>query len=323
MAYETGSYSSPVDLLGKIAAFATARGWSVTSGGAGGDSPGQYSMESEADGLFIHAIAENSSTRIRSMPASGYTSSGTDFFAHSGSANNTSTLTQHVILQPLSGAGVAYHLFGNDSAPRFIHVVAEPTAGHFIHWSFGTIQKYGTWTGGGYSTATSWLPTSTVAGNQAILFDSRSPISASKQYLRCDGLLGRSSPAWSQSAGSLSLGTINGANYPVQTIARQMNPWTGRTSLAPIYSILKAADTDSLLNTSRALILGVYQDVRFVSMDGRNPGEVLTLGSDEWLLFPLRWKPPAPSLAGGIFDCGGSSPDSHSNNFGYAYKRVT
>jgi hypothetical protein len=280
-------------------------------------------MQSAADGLFIHAIAENANSRIRSMPASGYTSSGTQFYAHTGSANNTATVAQHGILSPISGAGVAYYLFGNDASPRYIHCVVEVTSGRFLHWSFGTLLKRGTWTGGGYNHPMFWSTASNTAANQTIPFDVGAPETNSKRYTRCDGLLARSSPAWSQSVGSLTKGVLNANTDPVRYLAASgLNDWTQRSTLAPLYAILKRLDADTISNTTRALHLGEFQDVRFISMEGRNPGDILTIGSDNWHVFPIREKPSSPDTGSSAYSITGTAPNHHTNLSGLAYRET-
>lgn len=325
MPFETGTFSSPVDLLGKVATFAENEcGWDVNSGGTGGDSPGQYSMNSDEDGLWVHAIAENSNTRIRSMPASGYTGSGTNFFAHTGSANNTSTVAQHVILSPISGAGVSYYLFGNDAAPRYITVVAETSAGVFLHWWFGTLRKFGTYTGGGYDTAQFYGNSAsdnvhTLPGAQSS--GSGTANSSSKHYLRADGLLGKSSPFWTQQPWRNCQGILSGVGDVTRTlVAGGAQQLTGRSLLAPVYAALKNNEGDSM-NSSRLIYLGEVQNTRVISMDGRNAaGEVLTIGGDSWYVFPARSKPSSPSTGESALSVVNNA--NHSNNMGFAYKRV-
>ena len=322
MAFETGVSTSPMDLLDKVRTFAAGVGWSVTTGGAGGDGPlGQVSMESAADGVFIHAISEAASHRIRSMIATGYTGPSTQFYAHAGSANNSATVSDHVHVRApnFGGTHVAYWLFGNASAPRYIHCVVEVTAGKFLHWSFGTISKFsaGAWTGGGYNTGMFW-PDSVPTGS-SWPFSHRPGTANAKAYMRADGLLGAGTPGWKRDFGTVANGLSDTNSFTNWLMAGGLNSFTQRSVLAPIYAKVEQSESGGV---QQNMILGVFPDVRMVSLDGRIPGEVLTVGSDDWYVFPVREKPASPATGSSAYSMTGSAPNHHFNLLGLAYKRT-
>ena len=318
MAYSTGVTTSPVDYLTQIETFANANGWTVATGGTGGDSPlGQVSMSS--DGIFVNAIAEAASNRIRSMIATAY-SSGTQFYAQSGAAGGgSSTVSTHTVLGLLSGmSSNNYYLFGNTSSPRYVHAVLEIAAGKFLHWMFGTCAKYGTFTGGGYNTCLYWDPSTNVGIH--VPFAWRPAVTQCTSYLRADSLLGGGSPQWKKDLGFLMYNSGLGAQNLTPILAAPgLNNLTMRSHLLPNFLKIEQTETGGVQNN---IVIGHTPDLRFISMDGRAPKDELTIGTDTWKVFPVYTKWPSPASSSNVFLIPqGSAPNSHSSLAGFAFRK--
>lgn len=295
MAYATGIYTSPDDLLATISTFAAARGWTintnsgVNTGGAGFTNK-QRSFTS--DSLTVNIVPDTGlGGALKAQPSTAWVNNSTAFYNHTGSPNTSGNVSTTVNMNQIgTGSGVAYHLFGNDSSPRYVHVVVEVTAGVYSHFAFGTLTKYGTYTGGGYVTSLSWsvsnwsqigLPFSAINRNTT----------NGTQWVRADSLVGLGSPGWREDFGGLS----NNAFTQRLHRAGLSTAWQ-RSPLGPILCFAFATETTNPTTTN--VCLGEVQDMRGISMEGREPGESLVIGGDTWRVFPTRNKSnPASSPA--------------------------
>jgi hypothetical protein len=168
LAYETGTFSSPVDGLQKIAAFIAANGWTISSSVADGTG---WRLHAAKDGVYVNiraALTETSASMFDDYYSStswngfalylgdGY-SSAANWKSQSGGPKNytTSTRTVGAGVSLPSGSVTAYHFFADATGSNIV-IVIEKTAGIFSHMGFGTsLQKMGTWTGGPYFFGTS------------------------------------------------------------------------------------------------------------------------------------------------------------------------
>ena len=89
-----------------------------------------------------------------------------------------------------------------------------------------------------------------------------------------------------------------------------VNAQTGYVNLAPI----PCAAINGTAASSRLRWLGVFPNVRFGGMDGINPGNEITFGSDTWKCFPLNRATPWTEL--------NVTRRVTSGYAGYAYKKV-
>lgn len=316
MAYATGIYTSPDDLLASIATFAAARGWTVNTSvgvntGGTGFTNKQRSLTS--DSITVNIIPDTGAGgRLRAQPATAYINTSTPFYAHTGTPNNSGSVSTTVNMNEIGTTGVAYHLFGNDASPRYIHVVVEVTAGVFSHFAFGTLQKFGTYTGGGYVTSLSF--STTTAGQTGMPFSAlnRSTTNGT-QWIRADGLVGLGSPAWRTSFGQVAA-TDGDSSFVSNLYKGGLSLAFQRTPLAPIFCFAQATETTT---PQRNVCMGVVQDLRAVSLNGRQPGEVLTIGGDTWRLFPIRAK-GGPGTGTAAYNIS----TTHTGLLGLAYREV-
>lgn len=320
MAFETGTTSSPSDLLSKLNTFLTANGWTSNTGGTGGDpANSQYSFNDGAGGHF-HLIPQNTNGEIHGQPATGYINSSTQFYAHTGSPSTAGTAGTFAKCGGLPTSGTnTYWFFAPNAAPRFVHVVVRFTAGEFTHLSFGTGSKYGTFTGARYMTALSWRPT-VVPGIQ-MPFSNDKASTHSAHYVQMDGAFGLGSPPnWFKGPcfgfGNLTQPATWGWSFAL--FAGGLIDQTQRTPFAPIYLKAEQAGTPG-----QTIIMGHVVDARLCSMESRNPdGEVVTIGSDQWYIFPVRRTGATPLNTAQAYDITGTQPNHVTNYAGLAYRRV-
>lgn len=311
--YQTGAYTSPKNLLDLLETFASTHGWTInTSVGLGGD-PANEQLSLSSDGHFVNIIADNTNGRWRAQPSTAYSGTGVQFYAHTGSPNSSGTLPSTAVQMTLGvGSGVAYHFFASDAAPRYIHVVTETSAGRYSHFAFGTITKLGTYTGGGYVTALSMSPS--VVWQSMYPFGYDISTNNGTQWIRADNLVGLGSPGWRAEWGSFE--TSESGDAMTDNLWKVgLNVATQRSMLAPIFCTAEVTDGGV---PSTGVLLGVVQNARLISMEGRQPGESLTIGSDVWRVFPFRQKFSATGIA--AYVPGGTAPNFHTALCGIAYR---
>lgn len=340
MAYETGVSTSPSDLLSKIYNHAGANGWTqVRSNGAvTGASSNQHSISdgsaAEANQWNMVAFNATNTAEIRLQPSTGDGGAGVQFFNHTGTPNSTGNagtfprMGHGIATANLGFVGphVAYYIFsGALTHGRYIHVVCEAVSGCFFHLWFGTIKKAGTFNGGQYATA-SCTHNVSAAVNWPFMGNFTSTVGSA--WLRGDALNGFGTPGWQTLHGDAH--DPNGSN-PCQlvpmTYKSGVNQFNGRTPFGPVIAPFWATVAPTKTSTLYYL-LGHLPDVRVVSMDGREPGEQIVLGSDTWHLFPAyRKTTDGVSVTSDAYQntfTGGlnSTLSNDSNLAGYAFREV-
>ena len=87
-------------------------------------------------------------------------------------------------------------------------------------------------------------------------------------------------------------------------------PYSGAIALGPLPVIM----LNGTSNAANAIHIGSFPNVRFCSMEGYNPGDEVTFGSDTWTVFPMLRKAALSTF-------GGNNVVTSMTN-GYAYKKV-
>ena len=75
-----------------------------------------------------------------------------------------------------------------------------------------------------------------------------------------------------------------------------------------------------LVGNDAFIINGHTPDLRLVSMDGRTPDEVVTIGADDWHIIPMHRKTLREAYTN--VTTGGSAPNNDSGLMGFAYKEI-
>lgn len=164
MAYQTGTATSPTDLLQKIQAFISANGWTIDQGAVDGTGYRLHAHRGavyvnlrsaiaelrDAGGTFAPANTNSAFTGINIYTGNGYNAAN-DWRSQSGGpiGYGISSTVGAVTILP-SGVIVAYHMFSNDSGDH-IAAIIERTSGVFVHLGWGiSIDKAGAFSNGDY-----------------------------------------------------------------------------------------------------------------------------------------------------------------------------
>lgn len=294
--YETGIASSPTDLLGKLATFAGGLGWTF-------DVPasGDYVIHKGN----IYAGVDATATQIQTRPCTGFNG------AAAWDAQPGASATTH-ITTPGAGPFTAYHFFvGDEDGSEYIHVVIEISANNFRHWVLGDLIKSGAYTGGTYSdstlasTSTNNMDNPDYDGHRFIC-DTATSIEHGQVWCDFDGA---ASPNWvtigfgaSQAGGGNGTMRLQGLFHAFHEAGP--SEWNLRTPLIPLMYLVNRA-------SSLRSVVGRIPHMRQINLTNLSPGEIITYGSDDWMVFPVfirRTTAPGNGvLSSGIY--------------GYAYRR--
>ncbi len=333
MAFETGVSTSPSNLLSLLQTRLSTDGWTIVraNGLAETGSSLQLSVSDPgiAEGNQYNMVAFDTGTAPRwaIQPSTGDGGAGVNFYNHTGSPNSSGSVGTSLLFgntdlsttdQGFGGASIAYFFFSGTtpSGARYCHVVLEGTAGVYFHFAFGTVEKAGTFTGGQYATATSVQHNNF---DQVWPFQFLQDVSRSQCYVRGDSLLSAGSPGWRRLQAFAH--ALNSGALPLRFLYYGgLDTSTQRTPFAPMLIPFWSLDIPSLSTTS-SIILGHVPDIMLVSMDGREPGAILTLGSDDWYIFPAHFKTQVNSSVSYTSSVTGGTPANTSNLAGYAYRK--
>jgi len=288
MSYETGVVASSASLFTAIRIFAQANGWTLT-----GDVLSK-------NGAYIQ-LTNPSVSEIRIGAARNNTFTAPDLCPRYSK-----------IFLTTWPASAVYHLaaFGT---PDTLWCTLFYDGNKYVHLGFGSIQKYGVWNGG------QWFhgqhtedPTSkdsyccatidggvaqygTSEGNPfdcALFWGAKDGISSDgdidnvskPSYLECD-LRGY---VWEATIDKRSTNPLNIIYTPqILTPTQKKNPnvFNNQTLLTPFELFL--------LNTDgNYMSIGRVEHLRFVKLTNYNPGDVITIGTQDWKLFPWHIKDP-------------------------------
>lgn len=306
MAYELGQANDVYEVVTAICNFAQGIGWTVNRNS--NDGSDRWAALTSPNGKVFHMFAriENyGSTEAGYGPviliaaSTSYDSGGT-FFAQP----NTSYVNNRIYTSSnrMHGPFQAHHLFGTDD---YIHCVVEVTTGNFRHILFGEIDKYGSWTGGEFVATTHSIA---ARPENFLLFGEHSgglSSSFSDSFCMVRAVADSKSWRWYNSDWSDDVdvtGRVIGSRSYRDQVLSTPNKWNSLPSMFPI--VLSVPKLGGLRYP-----LGHLRDVRAINVSSLQPGQSITLGSDEWMVFP--------SLQRG-------SPTNYldSGDYGYAYRKT-
>ncbi len=314
--YQTDAPTSQVDLLDKLQDFLSGNGWTIddfttTAASTSNKTPrlalhkGTVYVQFRAD----EAVGGGTGA-IGVYQSLGYTGAqpgGNTDDSGNGSTNNNPIASG---FRRISGIGngpfIASHFFLDDTNDC-VHVALEYAAGKYRHIAFGNLEKIGTWTGGEYAVV--WNPTP----NQSSL------INASHVYgwdLLANNLAGECGTLHiegmpNQVAGG-KWGVVTGvapasigndrqsspkARIPIAGMLRggplhnvyqgmRGNPENGYVPMFPVW----VAYRDRSASPEDWYPIGKVRNLRGINIFYFNPGDVLTIGAEEWMTFPWTQK---------------------------------
>jgi len=304
MAYFTGAANTPADLLLKLKAHAESIGWITDRASIDEwcchNQDGYWSIKAFNDRLelcgntgFDNSKAWNNQT-------------GTSMQHRF----NTTKVPTHYSLS--SSPFIAYHLFATVS---YLHLVVEIESGVFRPLFIGTLNKFGTYDGGQY--VCGFYKNQYTDGLTGYMNNWPFDGSGGGSYgyfgsaVRVDGQDGAPTPDWllfnsqfgaNRYAIGLGRGYSYDANHPSSLLVlTSANSLTGGTLLIPCTIYTMGAE-------NRTRIIGEVKDFAVCRMDYLSPGDSITVGQDEWRVFP-----PVERAA---------NDNKGSGMVGYAYKVI-
>ena len=320
MAYETGSASGVADLLDKLRIFATANGWTQNFFGARTTGSGT-ALQLTKGTQYVTFIADTGAGTTND-PGNYFGCYSHNVYSAGNGTENQAQGSAKCYANAMTGPYVAYHFVsGAERGCDYLYVIVEVTSGIFKHIGVGKLVSLGALSTGmfahacrwNYSTASNTISTAESA-QHAVPWDSTETTSrpGPSTQLRADsdgvtprwydctsgGSFGNRMGGGVRSSGSNSAGSVRTTlNNPGIAGASTI---TGRTVLLPAWVYgERTADLGSPL--------GYPPHLRWVKLDYLNPGDVLTIGTDQWKVFPVIRK-------------NGTTGQVNSGTFGYAYK---
>ncbi len=297
-AYETGVASSPSDLLTKLETFAAANGWTVNTVTGG---------KVFIKGTIVVGVATDSD-EIFARGAITY---------NSGAAWNaqTNAAAASVAINLTAGPFTAYHFFvGAEGGKDYLHVVVEISAATFRHLVFGSLIQSGSYTGGTYVDGVRWS-TSTSHQNipdsaeHSTIMDAPSTVGNGHVWCDHDSKTNnwQREGAYNDYSTSKFIGNDRGfgiLDVPRGTIGYQR--YNLRTPLWPAQCFVNRA-------SSLRSLIGRIPDFRLVQLKQFTPGDTLSIGGVDWMLFPMCART----------DSWGSTSSSiqSSGYYGYGYRK--
>jgi len=294
MSYFTGTANDPADLLLKLKSHAESIGWMTDRSSASEwcchNHAGYWSMEAKDNRLDLCGNTGFDAA------LSWHEQPGSSKLHHEH--YNKQSLTWYYL-----GAGpfVTFHLFATID---YLHVVTEVASGQFRPLFIGSLNKRGiVYEGGHYICAMApynYSDFNLYTNWNFYPFDSVSGESWTNSYIRVDGQDGAPSPDWlsfhsqgtSRYAIGLGRGYRNNTYHPSSLLVyTAANALTGGTLLIPCTIYTSGAQ-------SRTRFIGEVPDFAVCRMDYLAPGDTVTVGSDNWRVFPPAQRGADSELVG-------------------------
>lgn len=318
MPYQTGTASDSQDLLATLESFLqnaeSPTPWSIIQS-ITAVSPGQLYIQDETGELNVQFVTSGFDDRFYVHRSESYDS---PLSAVPNLPNqNTASLTTGAHQCNLLGTSYeAYHFYSNFDptvGPTYCHGVVEIQSGWYRHFGFGTLDKFGTYTGGQYSYGhyheQGGNSDNVVSTNHALPWDGMgtSNVNTGRFTVR---FLPSGASGWGRAIDSpesrwatchIATTLLDGdgarlinmrggmrQGYYMNHFFEQANSsaYNGFKPLIPIPVFVFDIDT----TPDEYYLLGYAPDVRIVNMDGITPGQSLSIGGDTWDCYPLGRK---------------------------------
>lgn len=320
MAYQTGTASSIEDLMQALHDFAVAQGWTSNIMSTTNDW-----MAINNGSVFVQFRWDNTSA-FAIFHSRGFTGTGTapgNQTGDDGCGNVDASAPYNAAVSSgrrVNGIGngpfTSYHFF-TDGTKKYIHCVLEYSPGLYRHWSFGTIDKIGTWTGGEYCVCTLY-ESNTVTSN-SYLFGSLGGTTAADANragsLHIEGMANQSGGMqwmlFSQQGSGVGNDRGGQARIVAPGATLNFNPWLNsigflRASLLNGFLPLIPMPIwwrNTTPTPNQYMLLGFAPDMHLIQMANFNPKDEFTIGSDTFKVFPLIRKQTGTGSEGSLY-CG-------------------
>lgn len=299
MAYETGVASDPADLVTKLCTFAAGNGWTqytCTPGRALAKGNVVIGLNGDADSLDTRAATA--------------VDTGAAWNAQTGNSGTT-----HVC-DLGAGPYTAYHFYAiTEDGKDLLAACIEISAGIYRHWVTCDLVKFGAWTGGTYTDSVEWNDGASYfdepdSSYHRYIADTLHSNAAQTGHFRCD--VDGASPNWATvrdyndfttpTGGIGVMRTQGKLDTPLSSIGYQR--WNLRTPLWPLELFITRG-------SSLRSPVGRVPAMRAVNLRNHTPGEIVSIGGDNWQLWPVCARTNTP----------GDNTNTSSGYYGYAYKR--
>jgi len=284
MAYFTGTANNPADLLLKLKSHAESIGWITDWSNAD-----TWCCHNN-DGYWSIKAFDN---RLELCGNSGF-QSGLAWDNQPGNSknhttNNNSAYRYNPYAQTGAGPFVVYHLF---AASDYLHLTVEIASGQFRPLFIGTLDKRGAVYNGGQYVCGSYESPSDKGINRGYSlypfdgFNGYYPAQASR--IRLDAQDGAPSPDWlffssggsyPRYAAGLGRGYCSNNHPSSLLVETSANALTGGTLLIPCTIYTVGAE-------NRTRMIGEVKDFAVCRMDYLSPGDTITVGQEQWRVFP-------------------------------------
>lgn len=313
MAYKISTATGVADLMAQLGTFVAAHGWSQQA----------YSTASGHGQLFIYDGGQcYASFRwdtaapqyLGVYQALGY-AGGTDPGAQTGDSGNGAVSGTDATIgggrsAKLVNSSMPYWFFvGTGSGTtRYVHVVAQTAVDTVVHFGVGNLSRFPvdpSWGGGEYAYGQKYTGTdqhgSAVKATSSYLLDglyaeTNSPFAAT---VHMESILHQGASKWGTIGNPTSPGNDRASNarnvcfggFRGGLIARSFGRWGAGTqaALVPMYPVPVVAKTNDGA-TDNVYLLGTMPDVRGVNVQFYEIGNLITVGADNWYIFPTQKK---------------------------------
>ncbi|MDH0494243.1 hypothetical protein [Comamonas aquatica] len=305
MNYHTGQVNSYAELLSELTEKMALKGWVA--------SQGIYSK----NGIYVQlsaSLANTGNSGLSIKMGTGQSGSNlTGYQAQSGA--RLGRPSAHGSFMDVAWPAT-FHIFINEQ-PEEVYVVLNFSVDRFYWMAFGksdipglsgtgnwyaacgTPTYDGSWQGGYLITPTNGLTSQNYSSGPWWVYESESAVAYSSHSINTglDGI------EWSAGKGGTTLGAC-GAPYGLASLPLGPAPWNLEAPLVPI-SVFSMRPESKL-----SLVLQV-RHARYVRIENYQPGQVITLGHEQWKVFPFgRKNADSPTNGSG----------NHTGAFGWAIR---
>lgn len=296
MAYQTGLANDAADLQSTLETFCQTNGWTLSGGVL-------------SKGLSnIKLTAGDSNREIKIQGANS-----ADFL--SGVCAKFGRIWIDTAYWPAT-----YHFFAH-TGPDTVVCVVQYNTNYFEWLAFGDAIKHGDYTGGNwfgavrenfnygvYLKPTESVINSSGGRSSGALFWN---VTISGTYRSCFLHAEIDGYTWPGDNGGTSTPWPSFPQYADPLHQRTPNAWNSQPVLLPFWLFLKRPDTFVSL-------IAELGHIRALRVDNHNPGDLITLGSDQWMVFP--WFLKNSAQRDGPSSSMTSSDLGHTGTFGWAIR---
>lgn len=304
MAYQQTTATSVEDLVNKVATFAASLGWTVERNTI---ATGNRTVSlKRATGDYIHVYnTDTSNVRLRA-------STGID--TGLGVTLQPGVSSAEAVANCGAGPFASVFFFGDTTPAPYFHCSFDTGNAIFRHFSFGELQKIGSWTGGTYFDALNVDPfqnfnDSPLGPWHHRLFGSTNSINSTEGAVRCD--VDGNTNYFAPISDPLNFTTpvVLGMDTERDTSGfydSSVNSWSGVTPLRPVKLRIERA-------SSFWTEIGYVPGIRLVNISRWAVGDEFSIGPDTWKVFPFWRQGTRPS---------GDTTSPYSGQYGYAYLKT-